>query len=96
MGVRRKRSFTAAESAQIWDRWQRGEGLRLIDQPINAASFTAWVEQKLCPTLGPGDIVIMNILSSHKKPVESGALKSATCSAILPAMPGWLSADCEP
>jgi len=22
--------FTAAESAEVWDRWQRGEGLRLI------------------------------------------------------------------
>ena len=28
MGQRRR--FTAAESAEIWDRWQRGEGLKLI------------------------------------------------------------------
>ena len=27
---REKRFFTAAESAQIWDRWQRGEGLKVI------------------------------------------------------------------
>ena len=28
----------------------------VFDQPINAASFTAWVEQQLCPTLKPGDV----------------------------------------
>ena len=28
--MRQTRSFTAAESAEIWDRWQRGEGLKLI------------------------------------------------------------------
>ena len=27
---RRRRMFTAAESAEVWDRWQRGEGLKLI------------------------------------------------------------------
>ena len=26
----RRRRFTAAESAAIWDRWQRGEGLKSI------------------------------------------------------------------
>ena len=25
-----RRGFTAAEIAEIWDRWQRGEGLKLI------------------------------------------------------------------
>ena len=28
--MRQIRRFTAAESAEIWDRWQRGEGLKLI------------------------------------------------------------------
>ena len=27
MAKRRRRMFTAAESAEVWDRWQRGEGL---------------------------------------------------------------------
>lgn len=30
MAKRRRRMFTAAESAEVWDRWQRGEGLSLI------------------------------------------------------------------
>ena len=31
---RRRRMFTAAESAEVWDRWQRGEGLNLIGRII--------------------------------------------------------------
>ena len=34
--------------------------------PINGASFLAWVQQALVPTLSAGDIVIMDNLSSHK------------------------------
>ena len=48
----------------------------VFDQPINAASFTAWVEQQLCPTLGPGDIVVMDNLSSHKKPAVRTAIRA--------------------
>lgn len=36
------------------------------DGPINGRLFLAWVEQHLVPTLSPGDIVIMDNLSSHK------------------------------
>lgn len=38
----------------------------VFDGPINGASFLAWVEQILVPTLRKGDIVIMDNLSSHK------------------------------
>ena len=34
MAKRRRRMFTAAESAEVWDRWQRGEGLALIGRVI--------------------------------------------------------------
>lgn len=34
MAKRRRRMFTAAESAEVWDRWQRGEGLKLIGRVI--------------------------------------------------------------
>lgn len=40
----------------------------VLDQPINGASFAEWVEQFLVPTLAPGDVVIMDNLSSHKRP----------------------------
>ena len=31
---RQRRFLTTAESAQIWDRWQRGEGLKLIGRVV--------------------------------------------------------------
>jgi transposase len=38
----------------------------VIDGPINGASFRAYVEQFLVPTLSRGDVVIMDNLGSHK------------------------------
>jgi len=38
----------------------------VIDGPINAKSFLAYVEQFLIPTLRPGDVVILDNLGSHK------------------------------
>jgi len=54
----------------------RVAGLRLdgvlaplvLDGPINAAAFEAYVEQFLAPTLLPGDIVVIDNLSRHKAP----------------------------
>ena len=37
-----------------------------VDGAINGPLFRAWVEQHLAPTLRPGDIVVMDNLSSHK------------------------------
>lgn len=37
-----------------------------IDGAINGATFLAWIEQHLAPTLNPGDVVVMDNLSSHK------------------------------
>ena len=47
------------------------EGVRcsmVVDGPVNADVFSAFVEQVLCPALGPGDVVVMDNLSSHKSP----------------------------
>lgn len=38
----------------------------VIDTPMNGTIFKAYVEQFLAPSLKPGDIVIMDNLSSHK------------------------------
>lgn len=38
----------------------------VLDGPIDGELFLAWVEQFLCPTLQPGDIVVLDNLSSHK------------------------------
>lgn len=49
----------------------------LLDGPINAESFLAWVIQFLVPTLRSGDIVVMDNLSSHKKPAIRRAIRAA-------------------
>lgn len=38
----------------------------VLEGAINGEFFLAWVKQELVPTLKPGDIVIMDNLSSHK------------------------------
>jgi transposase len=37
-----------------------------IEEPTDADIFLAYVEQVLCPALEPGDLVVMDNLSSHK------------------------------
>ena len=38
----------------------------LLDGPMNSATFLAYTQQCLAPSLQPGDIVVMDNLSSHK------------------------------
>jgi transposase len=38
----------------------------VVDGPVNADVFTAFVEQVLAPELRPGDTVVMDNLNSHK------------------------------
>lgn len=38
----------------------------VIDGPMNSATFLAYTQQCLAPSLQPGDIVVMDNLSSHK------------------------------
>jgi transposase len=38
----------------------------VLDGPMNAAAFQAYIEQVLAPTLIPGDIVVMDNLPAHK------------------------------
>jgi transposase len=39
----------------------------VIDGAMNGDLFLAYVEQQLAPTLRPGDVVIMDNLSAHKR-----------------------------
>jgi transposase len=47
----------------------------LIDAPMNRAIFETWVETQLAPTLEPGDVVILDNLSSHKSEKAKAILK---------------------
>lgn len=49
----------------------------VIDGPMNTNAFLAYVEQVLVPTLKPGDIVVMDNLSSHRAPVIRQAIEAA-------------------
>ena len=48
----------------------------IFDGPIDGASFRAWVEQFLLPTLSPGDVVIMDNLGAHKSCAVRHAIRS--------------------
>jgi transposase len=47
----------------------------VIDRPMNRQIFEAWVETQLAPTLKPGDMVILDNLSSHKSEKAAAILK---------------------
>lgn len=49
----------------------------VFDGPINRESFLAYVQQVLAPTLSPGDIVVMDNLSSHKGVEVRRAIRAA-------------------
>jgi transposase len=49
----------------------------LLDGPIDTESFLAWIEQFLLPALRPGNVVVMDNLSSHKDPAIRRAIRSA-------------------
>jgi len=54
----------------------------LLNQPINAISFRTYVEQFLVPTLRPGDVVVMDNLSSHKGKAIRKAIQAAGAKLI--------------
>ena len=49
----------------------------VLDGPINRAAFEAYVEKVLVPALRPGDVVILDNLSSHKGPSVRALIESA-------------------
>ena len=49
----------------------------VLDGPINAAAFLAYVEQILVPELSPGDVVVMDNLAAHKQPAVRTAIEQA-------------------
>ncbi|TQN55966.1 IS630 family transposase [Agrobacterium tumefaciens] len=49
----------------------------VIDGPINGEWFEAYVAQVLVPILKPGDVVILDNLSSHKRPAAREMIEAA-------------------
>jgi transposase len=54
----------------------------VFDGAVNGATFLAYVEQVLVPTLKPGDIVIMDNLRAHKVAGVREAIEAASASLL--------------
>ena len=65
----------------------------MVDGAINADVFDAFVEQVLTPELRPGDVVILDNLSSHKSAKTRRLIES--CGARLEFLPPY-SPDLNP
>ena len=48
----------------------------VFDGPIDGESFLAWIVQFLAPNLRPGDMVVMDNLSSHKNKAVRHAIRA--------------------
>jgi len=53
-----------------------------VDGAVNGDVFQAFVEQVLVPTLRPGDVVVMDNLSSHKRPAVRTAIERAGATVL--------------
>ena len=49
----------------------------VLDGPINRAAFETYVDKVLVPDLRPGDVVVMDNLSSHKGPRVRDLIQAA-------------------
>jgi len=49
----------------------------VLSGPINRAAFEAYIERVLVPELRPGDVVVMDNLSSHKRPRTKALIEGA-------------------
>lgn len=54
----------------------------VIDGPMDGEVFLAYVRSCLCPTLAPGDIVILDNLSSHKVDGVEAAIRASRATAL--------------
>jgi hypothetical protein len=86
--ARRGERLRASAPLGSWKRTTFVAGLRLtgmtapmaIDGSINGASFLDYVRRILAPTLAPGDIVIIDNLSSHKSDEVRSAIEAVGAS----------------
>jgi transposase len=53
-----------------------------LDGPVNRDAFEAFVERVLAPALRPGDVVVMDNLSSHKGPRVRRLAESAGATVL--------------
>jgi transposase len=67
-------------------RWDGLAAPTVVDGAMTGDLFVAYVEQQLVPALRPGDIVVMDRLSCHKRAGVRAAIEAAGCELrLLPA-----------
>lgn len=54
----------------------------VLDGPVNGEAFVLYIQTQLVPTLKPGDIVIMDNLSSHKNAAVRAAIRSVSAKVL--------------
>ena len=54
----------------------------VVDRPMNAALFEAYVARVLGPALRPGDVVVMDNLAAHKRPAIRAILAEHGATAL--------------
>lgn len=64
-------------------RCDRIDAPMVLDGPMNGPWFLAYIEQVLVPTLMPGDIVVMDNLSSHKSQAVRNAIEAVGAQLLL-------------
>jgi hypothetical protein len=52
---------------------------KAYDRAMTAATFEAWLERHLLPTLEEGDIVVLDNLQAHKSPRVAEILAKKNC-----------------
>lgn len=65
----------------------------VFDGPLDNATFRAYVEQVLIPTLRPGDVVVLDNLAAHKQPEVRASIERV--GALLRFLPPY-SPDFNP
>ena len=58
-------------------RWDGSTACMAIDSATDTEVFQTYVRQILCPTLRPGDVVVMDNLSPHKNAMTLSLIKEA-------------------
>jgi hypothetical protein len=64
----------------------------VLDEPINGDAFTPYVTRVLVPELSPGNVVILNNLSSHKAPAVRAAIEAAGARLLFLLPPAFAGA----
>lgn len=54
----------------------------ILDGPMTALVFEWYVREQLCPTLVKGQVVILDNLSSHRRPVIRALIEAAGCTLL--------------